>query len=106
MSESESRAQTNGPKVWPPRLDDVRDLEAIVDVLDEVLDVEDYCLKPEHREFTTHIVVRLGGDRPSTTDLSDLYRDHDLRSTWASIHPTGNLVFSIEAKPPQEVPDA
>ena len=106
MSESESHGQTDEVTLWPPRLDDVRDLEAIVDALDEEPNVEEFHLEPDHREFTTHIVVRLGGERPSTTDLSALYRDHDLRSTWAYIHPTGDLAFSIEAKPPQEVADA
>ncbi|RLM66778.1 hypothetical protein DVK05_05920 [Halorubrum sp. Atlit-8R] len=106
MSEAELPVQTDDVDPWPPRLDDVRDLEAIVDALDEVPDVEEYNLEPDHREFTTHIVVRMGGDRPSTTDLSELYRAHDLRSTWAHIHPTGDLAFSIEAKLPEEVGDA
>ena len=106
MSESESPVQTDDVELWPPQLDDVRDLEAIVDALDDEPDVEEFLLEPGHREFTTHIVVRVGGDRPATTDLSDLYRAHDLRSTWAHIHPTGDLAFSIEAKLPREVADA
>lgn len=106
MSESESSVQTNDVELWPPRLDDVRDLEAILDALEDEPDVEEFHLEPDHREFTTHIVVRVGGDRPATTDLSDIYRAHDLRSTWAHIHPTGDLAFSIEAKLPQGVADA
>ncbi|ELZ56530.1 MULTISPECIES: hypothetical protein [Halorubrum] len=106
MSESESPVRTDDVKPWPPRLDDVRDLEAIVDALDEHPDVVEYHQKPDHRDFATHFVVRVSGDTPSTTDLSDLYRAHDLRSTWAHIHPTGDLAFGVEAKLPEEVGDA
>lgn len=80
---------------WPRDMRTERDLDAIVDALRNHIAVKGFELKPEHRDCTRYISVRLGGAMVSTGELTEICEEYDLEIWYTSAHPTGGLFVTI-----------